>query len=271
MALTLNQSLVDRTYYRNGSDYFLVETGEEVEPTEEMLLAEEQAAVDTTDENGTGEDEEIDLGWTFVPVSEHRRVAGVEGATRVGSYEAGVTIAGVDADGPFYGIDAADFAGVAYFRDDFSPSQLDSLLGCLAMDSSALLVSPEFLQNLNLEIGDRIELAVEIYDRSEDIIFTVAGVISYFPTFYPTGTNPYLFVGNLDYLFEEMGGEYPYDVWLRTSAPMAPEQLQQELAAYDLRVTSIRDSRAAIAEEQAEPERTGMFGILSVGLWPRRC
>jgi len=34
---------------------------------------------------------------------------------------------------------------------------------------------------------------------------------------------------------------------------------------YDIRVVSMRGSREAIAKEQGRPERTGVFGILSVG------
>jgi len=72
-------------------------------------------------------------------------------------------------------------------------------------------------------------------------------------------------VGNLDYVFEQMGGIFPYDVWVTTEPGIDPEEMRNALAEYDIRVLSMRGSRESIAEEQDRPERTGVFGLLSVG------
>ena len=69
MARTLDQSLIDRMYYRYGSDYLLTEIGQ---PPEE-----EQGQESGIPALAGSESE----GWVFVPVSEHLKAEGVEAAT----------------------------------------------------------------------------------------------------------------------------------------------------------------------------------------------
>jgi len=205
--------------------------------------------------------------WVFIPVTEHLKVPGIEAATRVGNYPARVSIGTAGGRGRFFGIDRLDFPAAAFFRRDFSYSQLGSLMNRLALDNSAILVSPNFLANFSLSSGDRVPLSISIIGETKTIEFTIAGVVSYFPTFYPDPEQDlnYLFVGNLDYLFEQMGAMFPYDVWIKT-APGADEyEIQKQLLELDIRVVSMKSSQYAINQEQRRPERTGVFGILSVG------
>jgi putative ABC transport system permease protein len=204
-------------------------------------------------------------GWIFVPVSEHLRVPDITGAVRVGSYPAVASIGKSTGRGRFYGIDRLEFPSVAYFRQDFAYSSLGTLMNRLALDHSALLVSPEFLRDYALNVGDRVDLQVSAWGERRGIPFIIADVIRYFPTYYPDDEAQYLFVGNLDYIFEQMGGMFPYDVWVRTAATVDTQQVQRDLLNYDIRVMAMRGSREAIEAEQARPERTGVFGILSVG------
>ena len=72
-------------------------------------------------------------------------------------------------------------------------------------------------------------------------------------------------VGNLDYLFEQFGGQVPYDVWVRTDRTSTTNRWSVDLCQLDLRVMDWRASRPAIDEEQLLPSRQGLFGVLSVG------
>ena len=256
MARTLDQSLVDRMYYKYGGDYFLSEAGEN--PEAEAGGGGEGGASDTqAEEYG---------GWVFVPVAEHMNVPGVNAAIRVGSYPATANIAKSTANGRFYGVDRLEFPTAAFFRRDFAYSQLGGLMNRLALDSSALLVSPQFLYDYSLDVGDRVELTVSVWGERRAIEFIIADLITYFPTYYPEADeSDYLFVGNLEHIFEQMGGIFPYDVWIRTDPGIDPKEVQSLLLDYDIRVISMRGSREAIEAEQARPERTGVFGILSVG------
>ncbi len=252
MARTLDQSLIDRMYYRFGSDYLLSVAGENPAAQGEGSAANSQA-------------EEVG-GWIFVPVSEHLHVDGIEAVARVGAYPATTTIGRSTARGRFYGIDRFDFPDVAFFRRDFGYNQLGGLMNRLALDNSALLVSPSFLRDYSLSVGDRVDLTVSVWGERRNIPFIITDLVTYFPTYYPDNEeNRYLFVGNLEYIFEQMGGIFPYDVWARMRPDVDPERIQRDLLDYDIRVISMRGSREAIEREQGRPERTGVFGILSVG------
>jgi len=184
---------------------------------------------------------------------------------RVGSYPAVASIGRSTGRGRFFGIDRLEFPSVAFFRNDFAYSSLGTLMNRLAIDHSALLVSPEFLWDYSLDVGDRVELQVSAWGERRNVSFIIADVIRYFPTYYPDEENQYLFVGNLEYVFEQMGGMFPYDVWVRADTALDVDEVQRELMNYDIRVMAIRGSREAVEAEQSRPERTGVFGILSVG------
>ncbi len=258
MARTLDQSLSDRMYYKTGSDYYLMEAGENPE--------DEEGAPTGGTEGSASDSEAVEIGgWVFVPVSEHLKVPGVTAAARVGAYPADVRIAKSSAHGQFYGIDRLGFPDAAFFRRDFAPSQLGTLMNRLALDSSALLVSPNFLNDYTMDVGDQVNLSLAVWGERREIEFTIVDVITYFPTYYPEEDSQYLFVGNLDFIFEQMGGLFPYDVWISTEPGVDPEEIIDNLDDYDIHVVSFNGSREAVLKEQSRPERTGVFGILSVG------
>ena len=94
--------------------------------------------------------------------------------------------------------------------------------------------------------------------------FHVVGTFKLFPTYYPSAET--LFIGNLDYIFQEIGGEYPYDVWLKTDGPTDPKIMEN--VAYRVigaRTLSWKEPLSLINREQTRPERQGLFGVLSVG------
>jgi putative ABC transport system permease protein len=76
---------------------------------------------------------------------------------------------------------------------------------------------------------------------------------------------PPLLVGNLEYIFEQAGGQLPYDVWLRTDPNVDHEQLVEGMKELDLRVSNWDAVLPQVVEEQRSPERQGLFGLLSIG------
>ena len=79
---------------------------------------------------------------------------------------------------------------------------------------------------------------------------SIMGSFDLFPTWYPEertqgaaqdGTREGqwggpLFVGNLDYLFEQTGGQFPYDVWLKTDPDVDYDELVKGIRAMRVRV-----------------------------------
>ena len=77
MALTLDDSIVDRAYYDVGADFRLVELGESTQ----IGLGGFGGEAPSTEEEDAGPD------WLFLPVSEHENVPACKRAARVWSRE----------------------------------------------------------------------------------------------------------------------------------------------------------------------------------------
>jgi putative ABC transport system permease protein len=70
----------------------------------------------------------------------------------------------------------------------------------------------------------------------------------------------------LDFLFESLGWEIPYDVWVKTAAEVDDYgRIIEDIEAQGNVVLSSEIAPAKIVAEQTRPERQGLFGILSVG------
>jgi putative ABC transport system permease protein len=251
VALTLDHHLQDRVYYRVGADLRLAEQGE-TSGGDSSTFGEPASA-----EGGT-EDEE----WVFLPVAEHLELPGVRAAARVGDYAATANLGGQVENGRFVGLDRLDFPGVAFFRADFASQSLGALMNVLASERRAVLVQRAFMTRHDLQIGDPLNLTVDVLGERARIEFVVVGALDLFPTLYPQD-GPF-FVGNLRYLFERLGGLYPYDVWLATTSDTT-EAVVAALNERGVPVISAWDARQIIAEEQRRPQRQGLFGLLTLG------
>ena len=256
MAATLDQHLNDQAYYQVGADVNLSELGEDTTEQQQTSLPGQQPV--------QVQKREGEPRWLFVPVSEHLRVNGVKAAARVGDYSVTSNIGGRQQTGRLLGIDRAELPAVAFFRNDFAQREaLGSLMNRLALKSANLLVSGDFLAQNNLKIGDPLKLTINAAGDFKTIDFTVAGRLDLFPTAYPQD-GPF-FIANLEYVFEQLGGLYPYDVWLTTDRSSSGEQIASDVRALGITVVTADDARALIDAEQSRPERQGLFGLLSVG------
>lgn len=252
MALTLDASLADQAYYRAGADLRLSELGENT------------AETPVGGSGLGGQTAPAEAQWVFLPVSEHLEIPGVAAAARVGAFTALARPGERTEVGRLLGVDRVDFGQVAYFRPDFAGGEsLGGLLNRLALAPDRLLASRTFLARYGLAEGDRLRLTVQAADQVADATFTVAGALDLFPTTYPTD-GP-VFVANLDYLFEQLGGLYPYDVWLRLVPDADTAQVIAGVRGLGVQVITGQDARGLIATEQGRPARQGVLGLLTAG------
>jgi len=263
LAQTLDTHLYDQTYYKYGADMYLVELGESTETTG-LAGSFGGGAEGEDEESALEEEEEEGPRWLFLPVSEHLKVPGVQAAARVGRYKASTRLSGGWQEGAFIGIDRIDFPKTAFWRRDFAPASLGALMNALAVYPDGVLVPRSFMAQHSLRPGDSVRVSVTTYGQRTELDMKVAGGFDLFPTWYPAEDGP-LFVGNLDYVFQQAGGQFPYDVWLETEDNIDYEQAVKGFRELRLSVLDWKAPRLKIREEQKRPERQGLFGLLSVG------
>jgi putative ABC transport system permease protein len=200
----------------------------------------------------------------ILPMSEYLGFQGVDAATRVGRYSAHANLGGREIPGVFMGVDRADFTRVAFWRGDFASFHPGELMNLLARGPGAVLIPHDFAMKNGLHEGDYVRLNVILPDAKVELITQVVGFFEYFPTWYPQEEGP-LFVGNLDDLFTQAGGVFPYEVWLYTQNQPNIMALKDGLTERRLYTWQLREPYTYIANEQSRPERQGMFGLLSAG------
>jgi putative ABC transport system permease protein len=244
-ARTMDDNTISQIRYRIGSDLYLRE------------------GVGIQELASASEDDEAWQIWAILPVHDHLQAEGIEAVARVGTFPARVRAGGSMFEGRLYGIDRTDFASVGFFREDFAQQSLGALMNALALKRDGVIVSEEVLAGTGLQIGDTIPLGGLDPTGSATTSFTIVGTVRYFPTAYPS--RGAVFVANLDYIFERLGGEVPYNVWSSVAEGADTEEILEDLDRIGYRVLAYDDARAAIAEAQRNPDRTGLFGFLSVG------
>jgi putative ABC transport system permease protein len=258
MAATLDRHLVDSVYYEIGADLNLVESGEFTGLQD-----------DTQPENRTGgtliqgTSSAAQNTWNFLPISDHLSLPGVEAAARVGRYSAELQSAGRRHPGRVLGVDRLDFPSVAAFRPDFAGEPLVSLMNRLALDPAGLLVDSITWSKLGLNPGDPVNLRVTISGETRTLVFNLAGIIDYFPTYFPA--EGALFVVNLDYIFESFGGTMPHNVWLKTAPDSETSAILSALRDMRVAVIRVQDARDEIQNQLSAPHRQGVLGLLSIG------
>lgn len=261
LAQTLDRHTHDQTYYSVGADMNVTELGE----LQGGIAGPPggSSGFKTSSDSSQGDDSTTTQKWVFLPVSEHLKVPGVQAAARVAVTPVTIITTNNQIKAVYDGIDRIDFPKVAFWRRDFASLPLGNLMNELALTSEGVLVSSDVLANNGLKPGDTLNISTYMFDETKTMDFKIMGAFNYFPGWYPQD-GP-LVVGNLDYFFEQVGGEFPYDVWLKVdpNAPVKPV-LDGIQNLYHMVLRS-QVSSEILTAEQLLPERQGFFGLLSVG------
>jgi putative ABC transport system permease protein len=262
IAYTLDQHLVDSSYFRVGADVRLMEAG--VPSRQSSTVGVLGGTVGES--NVPAQDQPETLYYTFVPVEEHLRIPGVLNATRLGNYEAVPKVQNAPSKAIFVGVDRSNYAQIAYFRQDFAPQTLGVMMNTLAIDRSAVLVPKDFLEQNRLRLGEPLRLDVDTAVGRVPITLTLAGTYDLWPYDYTLNKKDVrYFIGNLDWLFEQAGTELPYDVLLSTDAATSVREISERASTLGFNISKETDARQLILDAQKLPERQGLFGLLSAG------
>ncbi len=200
----------------------------------------------------------------YMHISEFTSMPHVLGATRIGEYAAKARLTSGSVEGRFVGVDRADLGPVIFWRSDFADIRLGYLTNALALQPDSVLVSREFMENRALDIGDLLELDLRSGGEVFKINLQIVGELNYFPRWYPEKDGA-LFVGNLDYLFEQAQIELAHRVIMRVGPDFDQRKFSRAVFDRGAAGVLVDEPISRIDREQSRPERQGLFGLLSIG------
>ena len=198
--------------------------------------------------------------WTEPPFGIHYEIAGVEVATRVLRAKGTPAVGGRSRGGEMtvMGVDWRDFSDVAWFRRDFADWHIQTYMNFLGSNEEAIIAHRAWAAQNNLQPGDRISITIN--RRPTD--FTLVGVVDYWPTLYPEEGS--FFIGNIDYILDKTGLQ-PYGVWMNLAPGKRAGEVLDDIFRLGNIVVSAQDNQAIQILNRRDPQRTGLFGILSIG------
>ena len=243
---TQDAHLEDKAYYTVGASVNLTEQAKRFQGS------------------GNGDTAGQPTGWSIPPFDLHRRAPGVLAAARVGMYPVSLRIDNRGHDAKLYGIDRAEWPQAAYFRPDFAAESLGELMNQLALNPNGLLVPTNLLEAGGYAIGDEITIQGLIAGSGAAVPFHIVGSLRYFPTAYPP--DELFVVGNLEYIFTQVGGPMPYHVWLRLADRAQTESVVAALNEASVEIQDLTDAKAQLEAWRTDPVRLGLNGFLSLGL-----
>ena len=271
LAQTMGKQIAAEIRYRFGADMRLTEVGESIEI--DPLGLNSKSGQESTDAVSVSQESASAEGytsWSFLPVAEHKDAPGVQAVARVGRYKAIAEVGQWKQEGDFIGIDRVDFPEVVFWRRDFAQSSLGSLMNSLALAPNGVLVPNSFLHRMALKEGDDLRVVVSIPEQRKEltwleapIVFQIVGSFDRFPSWEP-GHGPAI-VGNLDYVFESAGGQFPFDVWLRTEPDPDYSLIEQDLLDRGFRILGWEAPGPWVLQALRRPEFQGVVGLLSIG------
>ncbi|MXV92013.1 MAG: FtsX-like permease family protein, partial [Chloroflexi bacterium] len=200
----------------------------------------------------------------YMHISEFTSMPHVRVATRVGEYPATARLTSGSVSGRLVGVDRDALGPVIFWRPDFAAIRLGYLTNALAQQPDSLVVSREFMQSRALDIGDLVELDIRSGGDTFKVNFQIVGALDYFPRWYPEADGA-LFLGNLDYLFEQAQLELAHRVIARIEPGFDGRAFQRALIERGAAGVSLEEPISRINREQSRPERQGLFGLLSIG------
>ncbi len=200
----------------------------------------------------------------YMHISEFTSMPHILGATRIGEYAAKARLTSGSVEGRFVGVDRADLGPVVFWRSDFADIRLGYLTNALALQQDSVLATREFMEQRALDIGDLLELDVRSAGEVFKVNLQIVGELNYFPRWYPEKDGA-LFVGNLDYLFEQAQIELAHRVIMRVSPEFNQRAFMRAVFDRGAAGVLVDEPLSRIDREQSRPERQGLFGLLSIG------
>ena len=165
----------------------------------------------------------------------------------------------------FIGVDRLDLPAVLFDRADLNRESLGDMMNRLARRQDGVIVSEQTLADGGYEIRDKIRVRIYVDVVVWEADFTIVGTFRYFPTVYEARDGKRAIIGNLEYLYQQIGATLLHHVWLRIDPASDLPTMRVALKTMGVYVNEWLDARDEIAREMARAERVGIFGVLTFG------
>lgn len=218
---------------------------------------------------------DLELTYTEPDFGVYESMEGVKAATRVYKNDEIVTSYNKKEDSgevrtTLMAIDTKSFGEtVSKFQDDLLPVHLNRYLNAMAKKTDAVLVSSNYREKQELEIGDEITFRNEENVEATGIIY---GFVDYFPGYVEEShslneketlvtTENYLIVANLAQV-QQVYGLRPYQVWIQTdgSSRFIYDYAEKNNISY----TTFEDVSAKMVDVKNDALFQGTNGILTM-------
>lgn len=246
IARTLDQNTQDHAYYSIGADAVIREKWFRMRPASSAIGAPPEMAVDTSRPYEPP-------FWVHQSMPGVASVARVQVSPSVSAYVNNRYVTNVSV----MAIDPPSFGQTAWFRKDLTAKHPNVYLNMLTNYPYGAIVSKSLLSR-GMELGETITLQL----HRQKIDFIVIGAVEYWPTLY--GDQQNFIITQLDYVTSQ-SSIVPYDIWVKLNpgAKLTPGLLH--LQENKIELLSVSDTRSQLALSRRDPEKMGIYGIISIG------
>jgi hypothetical protein len=188
------------------------------------------------------------------------------------SYSGNVSISGGKSikNAQLMGIHTKDFGETAWFKESLLPYHYHEYLNAISQDPSAILVSSNFRDLYDYEVGDVLHYTSSEYGSSRGVIY---GFVDYWPGYAPVTvtkgsdglykeTPNFLVVAHLAHL-QSTWGVTPYQVWI--DAEDSTQFIYDHAAQTETKYAYFQDAAAQLLDMKNDPIFQGTNGILTIG------
>ncbi len=254
-ARTINENAKERIRYRVGADLVVQEVWKN--NGQEML------------EDTTGL---LTLTYEEPDFGKYAKLDGVKSAARVlMDKQAGVSVKGGTIQNVMLmGIHTKEFGETAWFKESLLPVHWYEYLNAISQNPRGILVSANFRDNYDIQVGDVLNYTNEKGDSMGGIVY---GFVDYWPSYAPVihskgkdgryqETDQYLIVAHLAQL-QSAWGITPYQVWMKTEG--SSRFLYDYAEASGTEFAIFEDTAAELVALKNDPVFQGTNGILTIG------
>lgn len=244
-ARTLDQNFADRLYYKYGAD---------------VVLQEQWSLPASGGYPGASGGTSVDSEPVFYepPFYVHKELPGVLAAARVMREEVGARFGGRYTGGTLIAIEPTEYAETAWFRRDLTTHHLNAYLNLLIQEPAGVLIPRKLSEQAGLVPGDWVTITV----GQQEIDLVIVGTVDCWPTILDED-KPFA-IANLEYIQQHINLR-PYEVWLKVTDEFSLQQAVEGLREQGIWVTRIDDVNRELVKGRREPQRMGLYGMLSIG------